>query len=188
MSSSARSRRMARNHKRMARPAKLNLVALMDIFTILVLFLIVNNGDVEILQSDKNVALPESISEQRPEAALVIKITQDDILLKGAPVSSVASALEGAEDSIEALANALSAAAANAPTAIDEDHSHGRPITIMGDRSTHYAVLKKVMATCAASDFRDVSLAVNSVPLETTPAGETTLALSNANGSLGGSL
>ncbi len=68
MSGSLRTRRMKRNHKRGAKPAKLNLVALMDIFTILVLFLMVNNGDVEILQSDKSIVLPESVSEQRPES------------------------------------------------------------------------------------------------------------------------
>ena len=59
MSSQRRAKRMARNHKRMAKPARLNLVALMDIFTILVLFLIVNNGDVEVLQADRRVALPD---------------------------------------------------------------------------------------------------------------------------------
>ena len=74
MSSSLRSRRMKRNHKRGARPARLNLVALMDIFTILVLFLMVNNGDVEILQSDKTISLPESVSEQKPALALTIRI------------------------------------------------------------------------------------------------------------------
>ena len=65
MSSSLRSRRMARNHKRMAQHPRLNLVALMDIFTILVLFLMVNSGDVEVLQSDPDISLPESLSEQR---------------------------------------------------------------------------------------------------------------------------
>ena len=69
MSSSLRSRRMTRNHKRMTQQPRLNLVALMDIFTILVLFLMVNNGDVEVLQSDRDITLPESVSEQRPELA-----------------------------------------------------------------------------------------------------------------------
>ena len=165
MSSRQRSRRMARNHRRMARPAKLNLVALMDIFTILVLFLIVNNGDVEVLQSDKQVALPESVSEQRPEATLVIKVTEQDILLGEQTIASVDDALMAPEESITALASALQVAARNNPTTIDEDHSHGRPIIIMGDRSTPYALLKRIMATCAETDYRDVSLAVNSVPL-----------------------
>jgi biopolymer transport protein ExbD len=58
MSSSLRARRMARNHRRLAQTPRLNLVALMDIFTILVLFLMVNNGDVEVLQPERNITLP----------------------------------------------------------------------------------------------------------------------------------
>ena len=83
MSSSLRARRMARNHRRLAQQPRLNLVALMDIFTILVLFLMVNNGDVEVLQADNSVALPQSVSEQKPELALTVKVTEADIILQG---------------------------------------------------------------------------------------------------------
>ncbi len=165
MNGSQRSRRMARNHRRMARPAKLNLVALMDIFTILVLFLIVNNGDVEVLQSDRNLALPDSVSEQRPEAALVIKLTERDILLADRPVVSVDEALASGGESVDALAAALRTAARSGPATEDIADS-GRPIVIMGDRKTPYALLKRVMAACAETDFRDISLAVNSMPTE----------------------
>ena len=40
----------------------LNLVSLMDIFTILVFFLLVNSSDVETLPNAKDLQLPESIS------------------------------------------------------------------------------------------------------------------------------
>ena len=82
MSSSLRTRRMARNHRRLAQTPRLNLVALMDIFTILVLFLMVNNGDVEVLQPEPNITLPESVSEQKPELALTIKVSADDVTLQ----------------------------------------------------------------------------------------------------------
>lgn len=178
MSSAARTRRMARNHRRMARPAKLNLVALMDIFTILVLFLIVNNGDVEILQSDRRVTLPDSLSEQRPEATLIVKVTASDILLAGEPVASVQQALRAETELIDPLADALGLAATNDPTPIEFDDSNGRPIIIMGDRDTPYALLKRVMATCAASDYRNVSLAVNSVPETAVTPGDAAMQLS----------
>jgi biopolymer transport protein ExbD len=168
---------MARNHRRMARPPRLNLVALMDIFTILVLFLIVNNGDVEVLQADSRVTLPDSVAEQRPEPTVVIKVTETDILLAGRPVSTLEAALAAPEATIAPLAAALEAAAAGRPTAIEEDHSNGRPIIIMGDRSTPYALLKRIMATCAEMDYRDISLAVNSVPVDLLPPPETTVAL-----------
>jgi len=163
MSSAQRSRRMARNHRRMARPAKLNLVALMDIFTILVLFLIVNNGDVEVLQSDRDVTLPDSVSEQRPQAALVIKLTRDTILLDDRPAGSIGEALAAPGDTVEELARALRNAVAR-DTDNPVSSGAGRHVIVMGDRDTPYALLQRVLATCAANDFRDISMAVNSAP------------------------
>ncbi|HYQ72258.1 MAG TPA: biopolymer transporter ExbD, partial [Gammaproteobacteria bacterium] len=62
---SRRAKRMARNHKRTARGAGINLVSLMDIFTILVFFLLVNSSDGEVLPTHKAVNLPESIAEEK---------------------------------------------------------------------------------------------------------------------------
>ena len=41
-----------------------------------------------------------------------------------------------------------------------DQEAANREVTIMGDKSTPYAVLKKVMATCTDADFGKVSLAV----------------------------
>lgn len=177
MTRSLRVRRMQRNHKRMAKAAKLNLVALMDIFTILVLFLIVNNGDVEVLETDTAVVLPESVSEQRPEIAAIIKISQNDIYFQDQAVINVAEALAGEEDIVASLASAMRDLAQR--TTADNPHPDGRPVIIMGDQSTPYALLKRIMATCAATDFRDVSLAVNSAP----PARPSESATTRATGS-----
>ncbi len=181
MSSSLRRRRMARSHRRMNKPTKLNLVALMDIFTILVLFLIVNTGDVEVLDADKNVALPESVSELRPEATLVIKISPNDIRLQDKLIGRVdvfaddnatgtqtqASSNKAATtaDTLALLKQALDVAALQDEHWQPEEHPNGRPIIIMGDKSTPFELLKQIMATCASTDFRDISLAVNSVPI-----------------------
>lgn len=166
--SSLRSRRMARNHRRLAAPPKLNLVALMDIFTILVLFLIVNNGDVEVLQSDKRVALPESVSEQRPQASLIVKVTTTQILVDERPVMDLDDALKAADSSLEPLRATLLTMASNLPPLLEEQLESGRSIVVMGDEKTPYEVLKKVLATCATTQYRDVSLAVNSKPANAT--------------------
>ncbi len=176
MSTRSRARRMARNHRRLKKPTRLNLVALMDIFTILVLFLIVNNGDVEVLQADKAVALPESISEERPKATLVIKLTDEQILLEDRPVTNVADSLEDNGEPLPQLAAALTGAAAFQEER--EEDANGRPIVIMGDKDTPYALLKRVMATCAETDYRDIALAVNSVP--TGPASDSSFAMVEA--------
>ncbi len=164
MSTSLRAKRMARNHRRLRQQPRLNLVALMDIFTILVLFLMVNNGDVEVLQADRNIDLPESVSEQRPELALTIKVSAADISVGGARVALVEEALAQPQQTLAPLATELARLAALAPPLSEEQQERGRPIIIMGTRDMPYDLLKRIMATCAASDFRDVSLAVNSVP------------------------
>lgn len=174
MSSSLRAKRMARNHRRLRQQPRLNLVALMDIFTILVLFLMVNNGDVEVLQADRNIELPESASEQRPEAALIIKITASDIRIGGTLVARVEDVMGQPEQTLPALAAELERLTALAPALPEEQQARGRPIIVMGDRVMPYDLLKRIMATCAASDYRDVALAVSSVPAAPIPTGEPT--------------
>lgn len=164
MSSSLRSRRMARNHKRMAQQPRLNLVALMDIFTILVLFLMVNNGDVEVLQPDRQVSLPESLSELRPELALTIKVTADSIVVDGRSIQSNEAALMQPQTTLQALALELQEQAARKPELTQGEQDLGRAVVIMGDRDTPYKLLKRIMATCAESGYRNLSLAVNNVP------------------------
>ncbi len=163
MSSSLRSRRMKRNHKRMAQQPKLNLVALMDIFTILVLFLIVNNGDVEVLQSDKNVTLPDSLSEQRPELALTVKVSADSIVVDGHTIQYKDPEQVPTDAYLQGLTAALQNYTSHQAKLSQQELDKGRAVIIMGDRDTPYKLLKQIMATCAASGYRNISLAVNSI-------------------------
>jgi hypothetical protein len=64
MVKSARAKRMDKHHLRNKRTVGLNLVSLMDIFTILVFFLLVNSSDVETLPNTKELQLTESIAEE----------------------------------------------------------------------------------------------------------------------------
>ena len=66
MHSLGRAARMSRHHKRRKQGAGLNLVSMMDIFTILVFFLLVNSSEVEVLPNTDSVQLPESIAETNP--------------------------------------------------------------------------------------------------------------------------
>ena len=167
MKSSPRARRMARNHRKLNQQTKLNLVSLMDIFTILVFFLMVNSGDVEVLQSDKNIVLPDSVSEQKPEMTLTIKVSNDDIVVQGRAVGSVAEALEQDSNTIAALNEELNYQAARSPALSESEKMTGRSVIVMGDQKMPYKLLKRIMTTCAETDYRDISLAVNSKPAAT---------------------
>jgi biopolymer transport protein ExbD len=169
MKASLRARRMAKNHKRLSQEARLSLVSLMDIFTILVFFLMVNSGDVEVLQADKNITLPQSVSEQKPEMTLTIKISADAIVVQGRKIESVARALAQTGNGIATLAKELKYQSERGPGLTEREEKMGRSIIIMGDRGMPYKLLKRVMKTCADSDYRDIALAVDSNPPEQNP-------------------
>ncbi len=164
MKSSVRGKRMERNHRRNQQASKLNLTSLMDIFTILVFFLMVNSGDVEVLQSDKNIALPDSVAEQRPDITLLVKINADDIIVQGRSIAKVSDILAQEDDAIAELDKELKYLASRKPLLTEEEQENGHAVTIMGDKNVSYKLLKRVMTTCAQADYRDISLAVNALP------------------------
>ena len=72
---------MERHHKRMKRSGSgLNLVSMMDIFTILVFFLLVSSGETEVLPNPKDIQLPESMALERARETVVVMVTGDNIL------------------------------------------------------------------------------------------------------------
>lgn len=159
MSTSARAKRMRRHHLR-KRPATLSLVSLMDIFTILVFFLLVNSAEVQSLEPPKAVSLPESLAVQKPRETVVVMVTPEQVLVQGAAVVSVADVDAAQGNLIEPLAAALKAQTDRALIRAAATDLSAREITILGDRDVPYRVLKKVMATCTDADYGKLSLAV----------------------------
>tara|TARA_R110002049_G_scaffold260299_4_gene436130 strand:+ start:2824 stop:3351 length:528 start_codon:yes stop_codon:yes gene_type:complete len=160
MVKSARAKRMEKHHARNTRSSALNLVSLMDIFTILVFFLLVNSSDVETLPNAKDLQLPESIAEEKAKETVVILIGETDILVQGAPVAKVADVLAMSGNDIAPLREALKSQNDRVLRREARDDIAGREVTIMGDREIPYRLLKKVMATCTAADYGQISLAV----------------------------
>lgn len=160
MKKSQRAQRMERRHERGKRGGALNLVSLMDIFTILVFFLLVNSSDVEVLPNARDIQLPESIAEEKAKESVVILIGNEDILVQGSPVAKVADVMNLQGNDIPALREALVAQNERVLRQETRDDIAGREVTIMGDKEIPYRLLKKVMATCSASDYGRISLAV----------------------------
>ncbi len=162
MKLSRRAKRMERHHKRAKRIPGLNLVSLMDIFTILVFFLLVSSGEVEKLPNSNAIKLPESIAMEKPRESLVILVTNEDVIILGQTVVSVFDILASEEDVIPEIKAALDrvnkSTIRTANTA--ESDAIEREATIMGDRDIPYKVLKKIMASCTAANYNHISLAV----------------------------
>ena len=160
MSQSARSKRMARHHERNRKGASLNLVSLMDIFTILVFFLLVNSAEVQTLEPPKAVTLPESMAVEKPRDTVVVMVTPDQVLVQGTPVVSVADVDAADGVLIAPLRDALKAQTDRVLMRAAATDLSAREITILGDKAVPYRVLKKVMATCTDADYGKLSLAV----------------------------
>ena len=143
--------------KRHGKAGSLNLVSLMDIFTILVFFLMVNSSEVEVLQTSSQIKLPDSTSEKQPKNQLVISISHEDLVLQGRPVATVAELEDSTVMVIDGLKKELEYQARRRQEIPEE----GFEITIMGDKELPYWLLKKVMLTCQTTDFARISLAVN---------------------------
>ena len=159
MKMSKRAKRMQRNHKRNAQKSTLNLTALMDIFTILVFFLMLNQNDSEVQNNDA-IQLPKSIAANELKDTIRILVTKDDVLVQGRPVIKMAAVAKIEGDIIPSLKKELDYLAARSPLPA-ELKEQGRAITIMGDKDTPYSVLKRIMDTCAKAEFNNISLAVS---------------------------
>jgi biopolymer transport protein ExbD len=160
MVKSARAKRMDKHHARNKGSTTLNLVSLMDIFTILVFFLLVNSSNVETLPNVKNLQLPESIAEKKAKETVVILIGEEDLIVQGRAIAKIADLLTYKSNDIPALRQALKSQNDRVLRREAQDDIAGREVTIMADKETPYRLLKKVMATCTESDYGRISLAV----------------------------
>lgn len=153
---------MQRHHERKKRFTGFNLVALMDIFTILVFFLLVNSSDVEVLPTTKGLKLPESVASKKPEETLVVMVNDQNILVRGKKVASVAAVVASPSLVIEPLKSELDY---QSKRSLNKSKGSGkstaqREITIMGDKEIPFKLLKKVMVTCTRANYTKISLAV----------------------------
>jgi biopolymer transport protein ExbD len=165
MKQSVRSKRLAKHHKRFNSGSKLNLVALMDIFTILVFFLIVNQSEVRVLQNIEKIKLPVSIAEELPVENLMITIFENTVLVQERAIwqssgNDAGSELKDNKEFFAALTAELNYQVNKRPELTVLEQEKGRAVTIIGDASTPYAVLKQITAACADTGYRNMSLAV----------------------------
>jgi biopolymer transport protein ExbD len=137
----------------------MNLVSLIDVFTILIFFLLSSTSGVELLASPKVVKLPESFTEKAPKETILVVVSASEILVDGRKVATVADVLATKGDLIEPLKAELDLLA-NRVVVRADNQDKTKAITIMGDQSIPYQLLRKVMYTSARANFSDVSFAV----------------------------
>ncbi|ALC15233.1 hypothetical protein DSOUD_0439 [Desulfuromonas soudanensis] len=157
MRESRRMRRMSRNKKK---GTFLNLTSLMDVFTILVFFLLSNSSASEVVTTPKEIKLPDSIVEAKPRETVVIMVTPEAVLIQGDAIIGTSELLKQGNDQIPAIMKRLddlqrNIIGINTRTAVDSQE-----VTILADRTIPFSVLKKIMSSCTLSGYGKISLAV----------------------------
>jgi len=160
MNKSYSERRMERYNK-FRKKSSLNLVSLMDIFTILVFFLLVNSSNSQELPNSKQIKLPSSVATKSPQETLVISITSKDILVAGRRVAGIDEVLTLPDDAslIPMLKKELIFQYAKSFSSAKSAKVKGQSVTIMGDENMHYEVLRKVLATCRQANYTRIGFA-----------------------------
>ena len=157
MRNTRRIKRMSRNRMKIG---KMNLTSLMDVFTILVFFLLVNSGSVEILDAPKNVTLPESRIESKPRETVVIFVSKEEVLVQGQVVALVADILSGESSTMDNIKARLAELKENIIGTSTLTAASSQEVTILADKSVPFTVIKQIMSTCTREGYEDVSLAV----------------------------
>jgi biopolymer transport protein ExbD len=138
----------------------LNLTPLMDVFTVLVFFLMANSASVETLQQPKQITLPESVVEEKPRETVVVFVGKEEVLVQGVPVARVADIQATGNVEIEPIGARLAELSESVIGLSTQAVAESQEVTVLADKSVPFSVLKKVMATCTAQGYTRVSLAV----------------------------
>ena len=152
---------MSRNRTKIT---KMNLTSLMDVFTILVFFLLVNSGSVEVMEAPKTLTLPESRVEAKPRETVVIFVSADQVIVQGKAVAVVAGILDEVPAVMDPIASRLAELKENIIGPNTKAVAGSQEVTILADKSVPFIVIKKIMSICTGEGYEKVSLAVIQKP------------------------
>jgi biopolymer transport protein ExbD len=150
-------KRMGRSRKKLT---GLNLTPLMDVFTILVFFLLFHSGGGDILETPKQIKLPDSVVETKPRETVVIMVSPEVVVVQGEAVVSTPELLEDRIRTVSEITDRLEQLERNIIGISTKAVAEGKEITILADKTIPFKVLKKIMSTCTGSGYGRISLAV----------------------------
>ena len=139
----------------------LNLTSLMDVFTILVLYLLVNQSSIEVVEPPDEVVLPSSVAELKPRQTVVMMVSMDEVSIQGEPLIRTEDLLETDASTIAPLRSKLQSIKGSALGLNTETEDKSNEITIMAHREVPFRFLKSLMTLCTSIGYTRISLAVN---------------------------
>lgn len=159
MKDTRRIKRMARSSRHAA--ATLSLTSLMDVFTILVLYLLVNQSTGTVLDPPKDITLPDSIVDVAPRETLLVSVSDEQVVVDGMLIATVQEILESEDDVIEPIRDRMALKKESVLDKGGQAADENTEVTIMANKAVHFKVMKRVMTSCTAAGFTKIALAVN---------------------------
>lgn len=159
MKENRRMKRMSRGSKGVT-SAGLNLVSLMDVFTILVFFLLVNSSSSDVMEPPKNIQLPDSTVEAKPRETVIVMITPTEILVQGQPVITTQEVIDSKTAIIDQVKQRLILQRKKVIGINTQTVSKSDEVTVLAQRTVPFHLMKKVMASCTSAGYGKISLAV----------------------------
>jgi len=138
----------------------LNMVPLMDVFTILLFFLLVNSTSSDVTEPPKTVKLPASYVESKPRETVAVVVTENEILVQGESVATTQEVLETTEPEIEAIMLRLLEQQKRVIGISERTVSDSAEVTVLAHKTIPFEILKKVMSSCTRAGYEKISLAV----------------------------
>ena len=157
MRNSRRIRRMGRNKRKIT---GLNLTSLMDVFTILVFFLLFHASGGDVMEAPKQIKLPDSVVETKPRETVVIMVSPELVLVQGEAVISTTELLESRIETVSEITERLKQLERNIIGISTKAIVESKEVTILADKTIPFRALKKIMSTCTGSGYGRISLAV----------------------------
>ena len=157
MRNSIRMRRMGRSNKKVP---GLYLTPLMDVFTILVFFLLFHSTGSNTLETPKQIKLPDSVVETKPRETVVIMVSPEVVLVQGEAVVSTPELIEDRIRTVTEIRDRLKQLERNIIGISTKTVIESKEVTILADKTIPFRVLKKIMSTCTGSGYGRISLAV----------------------------
>ena len=158
MKNSRRIKRMGRNKKK---ATNLPLTSLMDVFTILVFFLLFHSSSSEVFEAPKQIKLPDSVVEAKPRETVVIMVSPEVVLVQGKAVISTAQLLDTNVGGVAEITEWLAQLERNIIGISTKAAVESKEVTILADKTIPFRALKRIMSTCTSSGYGKISLAVN---------------------------
>ncbi|GHG80188.1 biopolymer transporter ExbD [Comamonas sp. JC664] len=141
------------------------ITPLVDMFIIIVLFLIANfSATGEVLNMTKDIELPEAVNVQEVEMHPVVMVSGAQILVSGTVIGRVEDFTKDEYLNIPALEEKLRDMKKQYEDlhsmAQDSANSFKGDINIQAHKDVEYSIIKRVMFSCATAGYNNINFAV----------------------------